>query len=53
MKHFDETLLKHFRITKLVFQMLCNEIGLLIGPVLCRPITSHMSFLMHIKEFIQ
>ncbi len=26
-KHFDEILLKHFRRTKLAFQMLCNEIG--------------------------
>ncbi len=37
-KHFDKTLLKNFRMTKLAFQMLCNEIGLLIGPVLCCPI---------------
>ncbi len=37
-KHFDENLLKHFRMTKLAFQMLCNEIGPLVGPVLCCPI---------------
>ncbi len=36
-KHFDKTLLKNFRKTKLAFQMLCNEI-VLIGPVLCCPI---------------
>ncbi len=32
------TKLKHFRMTKLAFQMLCNEIGPLVGPVLCYPI---------------
>ncbi len=44
MKHFVETLLKHFRMTKLAFQMLCNEIGLLVGPVLCSPIAKSRVF---------
>ncbi len=43
-KHFDETLLKHFRMTKLAFQMLCNEIGPLVGPVLCCPIAKSRLF---------
>ncbi len=34
MEHFDKTLLKHFRMTKLAFRMLCNEIGPLVGPVM-------------------
>ncbi len=38
-KHFDEALLKHFRMIKLEFRMLWNEIGPLDGPVLCCPIT--------------
>ncbi len=39
-EQFDETLLKPFRMTTLVFQMLCNEIVLLISPVLCCPIAN-------------
>ncbi len=33
MKHFEETLL-NFRMTKLAFQMLSNEIGPFVGPVM-------------------
>ncbi len=41
-KHFDETLLKHFKLTKLSFQMLCDEIGPLVDPVMLshRKVTS-------------
>ncbi len=42
-----QTLLEHFRTTK-TFQMLWNEIGLLVSQVL--PSQSHMSFLMHMEE---
>ncbi len=47
-KHFDETLLECFRITKLAFQMLCNE----IGPVLCFSHRKVTSFLMRIKGIV-
>ncbi len=44
-KHFDENLLKNLKMTELAFQMLCNEMGPLVGPVLCCPITkSHVFF---------
>ncbi len=43
-KHFDETLLKHFRMTKLAFQMLCNEIGPLVGQFYAVPLQSHIFF---------
>ncbi len=32
-KHFDEILLKYFRMRQLAFQMLCIEISPLVGPV--------------------
>uniref|UniRef100_A0A673HX22 DDE Tnp4 domain-containing protein n=1 Tax=Sinocyclocheilus rhinocerous TaxID=307959 RepID=A0A673HX22_9TELE len=33
--HFDDRLwLRHFRVTKTTFQMLCNEIGLLVSPLM-------------------
>ncbi len=50
---YNETLLKHFRMTKLAVQMLLNEIGLLFGQILYRPIAKSHVFLMRIKEFIR
>ncbi len=44
--------LKHFRMTKLEFRMLCNEISPLDGPVLCCPMTKERLILMHIKKGI-
>ncbi len=52
MKHFDKILRKHFRMIKLAFQMVCIEIGSLVGLVCAAPSQSRMSYLMSYYDYL-
>lgn len=54
LNHFDDLRLwlGHFRMIKQMFEMLCNEIGPLVSPIIQSTVEVNSRFLLHIKGFI-